>query len=95
MSTFTFGFAGDDINDIDDQDVEIEEPDAGINAGIRQLEIAGKKNEGEDGVLIEASYCDLDDMVCKFFFELYWEFISPLPQENIVEALKLCWLVPS
>ncbi|PGH35206.1 hypothetical protein GX50_01902 [[Emmonsia] crescens] len=89
MSTFTFGFAGDDINDIDDQDVEIEEPDAGINAGIRQLEIAGKKNEGEDGVLIEASYCDLDDMLSILPSQISYSMLSISSQSSAPGAPSL------
>ncbi|PGH10778.1 hypothetical protein AJ79_05251 [Helicocarpus griseus UAMH5409] len=63
MSTFTFGFAGDDI---DDQDVDIDESDVAVNDGIRQLDITDKNSHGNEGgaaVLKEASYCDLDEML--------------------------------
>ncbi|EGC44612.1 conserved hypothetical protein [Histoplasma capsulatum var. duboisii H88] len=61
MSAFTFGFGGDDI---DNQDVEDEMHDAGMDAGMRQLHIARKEShDGEGGVLIEASQCDLDEML--------------------------------
>ncbi|OJD12819.1 hypothetical protein AJ78_06642 [Emergomyces pasteurianus Ep9510] len=86
MSTFTFGFEGDDI----DQDVEIEERDASINAGIRQLEIAGKQNEAEkneegeeeEGVLIEASYCDLDEMLSTLPSQISYSMLSICPQSS-------------
>lgn len=66
MSAFTFGFGGDDI---DNQDVEDEMHDAGMDAGMRQLNIASKEShDGEGGVLIEASQCDLDEMVCYLFY---------------------------
>ncbi|KLJ05377.1 hypothetical protein EMPG_11149 [Blastomyces silverae] len=75
MSTFTFGFGGDDI---DDQDAENDPgpDDTGINAGIRQLHIAGTTNEGERGEgeerdLVEASCCDLDEMILCIFEWLF------------------------
>ncbi|PGH00389.1 hypothetical protein GX51_05797 [Blastomyces parvus] len=85
MSTFTFGFGGDDI---DDRDVENDQgPDtAGINAGIRQLDIAGTSREGERGeeerVLVEASYCDLDEMLSTLPSQISYNMLSINPQST-------------
>ncbi|KAL2368947.1 mitotic exit network interactor 1 [Blastomyces gilchristii SLH14081] len=93
MSTFTFGFGGDDI---DDQDAENDQgpDDTGIDAGIRQLDIAGTKTggegaEGEESVLVEASYCDLDEMLSTLPSQISYNMLPINPQSPSSEGPSL------
>ncbi|OJD23856.1 hypothetical protein ACJ73_04788 [Blastomyces percursus] len=86
MPIFTFGFGGDDI---DDQDAENDQgpDDTAINAGIRRLDIAGMENRGETGeeeerVLVEASYCDLDEMISTLPSQISYNMLSINPQST-------------
>ncbi|KAG5300933.1 mitotic exit network interactor 1 [Histoplasma ohiense] len=80
MSAFTFGFGGDDI---DNQDVEDEMHDVGMDAGMRQLHIASKEShDGEGRVLIEASQCDLDEMLSTLPSQISYNMLSINPQSS-------------
>ncbi|KAK2799015.1 hypothetical protein FQN50_008642 [Emmonsiellopsis sp. PD_5] len=85
MSGFTFGFAGDDI---DDQEIDIDEPNAGVSDGIQRLDIGHQhdrdqafKREDEQGTLIEARCWDLDDMLSSLPSQISYN-ILPIPQPS-------------
>ncbi|ODH52516.1 hypothetical protein GX48_01296 [Paracoccidioides brasiliensis] len=87
MSTFTFGFAGEDI---EDPDLEVDEPDASVSAGIRELGMTDDPTHGNAqgqkqehvGVLSEASYCQLDEMLATLPSQISYSMLPIISQSS-------------
>ncbi|KAK2798810.1 hypothetical protein FQN51_007486 [Onygenales sp. PD_10] len=84
MSGFAFGFAGDDI---DDQEIDINEPNTGVSDGIQRLDIGHQHDRDQvskrkdEGTLIEARCWDLDEMLSSLPSQISYNILS-IPQPS-------------